>query len=163
MKALIVSVLLCSGLAFASCGGGEDSTSQSSEATKASTTTASSTPKPKVVVPTTIRPTKYAFRDVKQGTGPEAKAGDQLDIQYVGVGYKTGKEFDSSWGEEDPFSFTLGRGEVIKGWEQGMKGMKVGGLREMVIPPNLGYGSKGTSSVAPGETLVYSVELLAIK
>ena len=83
-----------------------------------------------------------------QGTrrrhGAEAKSGDKVTVQYVGVNYKTGKEFDSSWSRNEPFTFTLGAGEVIPGWDQGVEGMKVGGRRELVIPPELAYGPAGS-------------------
>ena len=70
-----------------------------------------------------------------EGNGAEAKSGDEVTVQYVGVNYKSGKEFDSSWSRNEPFTFTLGAGEVIPGWDQGSKGMKVGGRRELIIPP----------------------------
>jgi peptidylprolyl isomerase len=175
MKVLIATACLCLGLSLASCGGDSDgsATTQSSDsvaggATESSTITTesnstSASAKPKLTVPKGVPESEFAFRDVKEGKGAGAKAGDQLGVQYVGIGYKTGEEFDSSWGESEPFTFTLGRGEVIDGWERGLVGMKVGGRREMVIPAKLAYGSQGTSSVAPGETLVFAVELLAIE
>lgn len=173
MKILIAIACLCLGLSIASCGGGSDdsSTTQSTDsaaATEADTGTTASNPtsestKPKVTVPKGVPENEFAFRDVKEGKGAGAKAGDKLSVQYVGIGYKTGKEFDSSWGESEPFTFTLGSGDVIEGWDRGLVGMKVGGRREMVIPAKLAYGSQGTSSVAPDETLVFVVELLAIE
>jgi len=173
MKILIAIACLCLGLLLASCGGESDdsATTQSGDpaaATESDTDTAESGPastsaKPKLTVPKGVPENELAFRDVKEGSGAAAKAGDQLSVQYVGIGYKTGEEFDSSWGESKPFTFTLGRGEVIDGWDQGLVGLKVGGRREMVIPANLAYGSQGTPSVAPDETLVFAVELLAIE
>jgi peptidylprolyl isomerase len=83
-------------------------------------------------------------------------------VQYVGVGYKSGLEFDSSWGRE-PFTFTLGGGELIKGWEEGLKGMKVGGRRELITPPDYAYGPQGSGNIAPNATLVFVIDLLAVK
>jgi peptidylprolyl isomerase len=173
MKILIAMACLCLGLSLASCGGDSDGSaatqsSDSAAATESDTGTTESNPasasaKPKLTVPKSVPEDEFAFRDVKKGSGAAAKAGDQLGVQYVGIGYKTGEEFDSSWDESEPFTFTLGSGEVIDGWDRGLVGMKVGGRREMVIPANLAYGSQGTSSVAPGETLVFAVELLAIE
>lgn len=118
--------------------------------------------KPKVTVPSGAPPKKLVIKDLKEGEGPAAKAGDELSVQYVGVNYKTGKEFDSSWSHGQPFGFTLGEGEVLAGWEQGVEGMKVGGRRELIIPPSLGYGPAGTGSIPPNETLVFVIDLLEI-
>ena len=87
-----------------------------------------------------------------------------MTVQYVGVNYKTGKEFDASWDRGEPFSFTLGADQVIPGWDQGVAGMKVGGRRELIIPPQLGYGSTGEPpAIPPNETLIFVVDLLAAK
>ncbi|HEU4944895.1 MAG TPA: FKBP-type peptidyl-prolyl cis-trans isomerase [Solirubrobacterales bacterium] len=165
---------LCLGLALTSCGGGDDPSAtqpddsatadagESSTGTTESSSTSASA-KPELTVPTNVPENQLVFRDVKEGSGPAAKAGDQLGVQYVGIGYKTGEEFDSSWDESEPFTFTLGQGEVIDGWDRGLVGMKVGGRRELVIPAKLAYGSEGTSSIAPDEALVFAVELLAIE
>ena len=99
-----------------------------------------------------------------EGDGAEAKAGDKITVQYVGVGYRSEEEFDSSWSRNEPFTFTLGAGEVIPGWDQGIAGMKVGGRRELIIPPNLAYGPSGSPPViGPNETLIFVVDLLAVK
>ena len=91
------------------------------------------------------------------------KLGDEVTVQYVGVNYESGEEFDSSWGRE-PFSFTVGAGMVIPGWEQGIAGMKVGGRRELIIPPDLAYGEAGSPpSIPPNETLVFVIDLYAVK
>ena len=104
---------------------------------------------------------KLVIKDLEEGTGAEAKAGDRVTVQYVGVNYKNGKEFDSSWSRNEPFPLTLGAGEVIPGWEQGIEGMKVGGRRELIIPPELAYGEAGyPPSIAPNETLVFVIDLL---
>jgi peptidylprolyl isomerase len=112
--------------------------------------------KPKVEVPKGPPPKKLVIKDLEKGKAPSAKAGDELTVEYVGVDYKTGKQFDASWDRGEPFSFELGSGGVIAGWEQGIEGMKVGGRRELIIPPELAYGpEKGT--------LVFVVDLLAIE
>lgn len=96
------------------------------------------------------------------GNGPEATAGQTVSVNYRGT-LENGKEFDSSY-ERGPFSFPLGAGRVIKGWDEGVAGMKVGGKRKLVIPPELGYGSRGAGGVIPGNaTLIFEVELLGIK
>ncbi|MFL5833724.1 MAG: FKBP-type peptidyl-prolyl cis-trans isomerase [Solirubrobacterales bacterium] len=114
--------------------------------------------------PSGAPPKELVTNDLEEGSGPEAKSGDTVTVQYVGVNYKTGKEFDSSWSRSEPFSFTLGAGEVIPGWDQGIEGMKVGGRRELVIPPELGYGSAGAPpAIPPNETLVFVVDLEAVE
>jgi len=118
--------------------------------------------KPKVVPPKGPKPKQLVVKDLEEGTGPEAKSGDELTVQYVGVGYESGKQFDSSW-EREPFSFTLGEGNLIKGWEEGLEGMKVGGRRELITPPDYAYGSEGAGAIAPNATLVFVVDLLEVK
>ncbi len=87
-----------------------------------------------------------------------------MTVQYVGVLYKDGKEFDSSWSRNEPFPLTLGAGEVIPGWDQGVEGMKEGGRRELVIPPELGYGEAGfPPAIPPNETLVFVVDLVEVQ
>lgn len=119
--------------------------------------------KPKVKVPSGPPPKKLVIKELEKGKGPEAKIGDEVTVEYVGVDYKTGKQFDASWDRGEPFSFELGVGQVIAGWEQGIEGMKVGERRELVIPPELGYGAAGAPpAIPPNETLVFVVDLLAI-
>jgi peptidylprolyl isomerase len=118
--------------------------------------------KPKVVPPKGPKPKQLVVEDLEEGTGPEAKPGDELTVQYVGVGYESGKEFDSSWGKK-PFTFTLGDGKLIKGWEEGLEGMKVGGRRELITPPDYAYGSEGAGAIAPNATLVFVIDLLEVK
>jgi peptidylprolyl isomerase len=132
------------------------------------TTTTATTPtsgplatEPKVTPPKGPPPTKLETKDLIVGTGPEAKAGQSVTVNYVGVLFKGGTEFDASWKRKEPFTFTLGQGQVIKGWDQGVPGMKVGGRRELVIPSNLAYGPKGSgSSIPPNAPLVFVVDLL---
>ncbi|HEY2004648.1 MAG TPA: FKBP-type peptidyl-prolyl cis-trans isomerase [Candidatus Saccharimonadia bacterium] len=112
----------------------------------------------------TASPTdKLVVTDEKVGTGTEAVAGKTVTVNYVGT-LTNGTKFDSSYDRNQPFSFTLGQGQVIKGWDQGVAGMKVGGKRKLVIPPDLGYGAQGAgSSIPPNATLVFEVELLDVK
>ena len=108
-------------------------------------------------------PKELEIRDLEEGSGAEAKAGDEVTVQYVGVNYKNGKEFDASWGRGEPFTFQLGAGMVIPGWDQGVEGMKVGGRRELVIPPELAYGPEGSPpAIGPNETLIFVIDLLEV-
>jgi peptidylprolyl isomerase len=158
-------IALCAVLAFAGCGSSDDSSTESSESsgsTAAETSGESSAEKtkPKVTAPTGAPPKKLEIKELEEGSGAEAKAGDEVTVQYVGVNYKNGKEFDSSWSRSEPFSFTLGAGEVIPGWDQGVEGMKVGGRRELIIPPELAYGKTGSPPVIPpNETLIFVIDL----
>ncbi len=119
--------------------------------------------KPNVTVPTGAPPSKLETKELIKGTGPEAKAGESVTVNYVGVLYHGGKEFDSSWKRSEPFSFTLGKGQVIKGWDQGVAGMKVGGRRELIIPSELAYGKTGSPpKIPPNAPLVFVVDLLGV-
>jgi peptidylprolyl isomerase len=120
-------------------------------------------PKPTVEVPKGPAPTQLVVKDLKTGSGVEAKSGDQVSVQYVGVLYSDGKQFDSSWDRGQPFSFQLGGSQVIPGWDQGVAGMKVGGRRELVIPPDLGYGAQGQPPTIPANaTLVFVIDLVSV-
>jgi peptidylprolyl isomerase len=162
VKALMLTIAVCAGLAVAGCGGSDDSSTESSAASEATTTESSAEKtKPTVTVPKGAPPKKLEIKELEEGSGAEAKAGDEVTVQYVGVNYKNGKEFDSSWSRSEPFSFTLGAGEVIPGWDQGVEGMKVGGRRELIIPPELAYGEAGAPpAIGPNETLVFVIDLL---
>ncbi|QSQ12585.1 FKBP-type peptidyl-prolyl cis-trans isomerase [Myxococcus landrumensis] len=103
------------------------------------------------------------IEDSKEGTGDVAKAGQTVSVHYVGT-LTDGKKFDSSRDRGQPFSFKLGAGQVIQGWDQGVAGMKVGGVRKLTIPPELGYGARGAGGVIPpNATLVFEVELLGVR
>jgi len=120
--------------------------------------------KPTVEVPDGPPPTTLQIDDIVEGDGAEAKPGDTLSMQYVGVNYADGKQFDASWDTGQPLTFQLGSGGVIKGWDQGIAGMKVGGRRELIVPPNLGYGAQGSPpAIGPNETLVFVVDLLDVQ
>jgi peptidylprolyl isomerase len=122
-----------------------------------------STAKPEVDFPGGEPPADLQITDIQEGDGDVAKAGDTVQVHYVGVAYSTGEEFDSSYERGDPLEFQLGAGRVIAGWDQGVQGMKVGGRRQLVIPPHLAYGDRGAGSViAPGETLIFVCDLVAV-
>jgi peptidylprolyl isomerase len=166
VKPFALIVALCLALGLAACGGGggatidtEATTSESS----ASTADGTEKTKPKVTVPKGAPPKKLEIREIEAGTGEEAKAGDEVTVQYVGVNYKNGKEFDASWDRGEPFSFKLGAGMVIPGWDKGVEGMKVGGRRELIIPPKLAYGPEGSPpAIGPEETLIFVIDLLEV-
>jgi peptidylprolyl isomerase len=109
-------------------------------------------------------PTDLVVTDITTGDGPEATSGSTVEVHYVGVSHSTGEEFDASYNRGQPLSFRLGAGQVISGWDQGVAGMKVGGRRQLVIPPHLGYGDRGAGGViGPGETLIFVVDLLGVR
>ncbi len=120
--------------------------------------------KPDVTVPEGEPPSGLEIEDVEVGTGPEATPGSDVDVHYVGVSWSNGRQFDASWDRGATFSFRLGGGQVISGWDQGVAGMKVGGRRRLTIPPDLAYGSQGAGGViGPGETLVFVVDLVGVR
>jgi peptidylprolyl isomerase len=137
----------------------------STSATTASVKTPATGPlskEPTVTPPSTPAPTKLVTKELIVGTGPEAKAGDSVTVNYVGVLYKGGKVFDASWKRNETFPFVLGKSQVIPGWEQGIVGMKVGGRRELIIPSGLAYGAKGSPpTIPPNSALIFVVDLLA--
>ncbi len=118
--------------------------------------------KPEIDFPGGEPPTALHITDIWEGDGHEAKAGDTVQVHYVGVAYSTGEEFDASWNRGDPLQFQLGAGRVIAGWDQGVQGMKVGGRRQLIIPPDLAYGERGAGNViSPGETLIFVCDLVS--
>lgn len=119
--------------------------------------------KPTITIPQTPPPATLQIEDRVVGEGAEAVSGKNVVVHYVGVSWSTGKEFDASWERRKTFSFRLGAGNVIKGWDQGVVGMKVGGQRQLVIPPDLGYGARGVGPIKPNETLVFVVDLLEVQ
>ncbi len=119
--------------------------------------------KPVVNVPNGPAPKQLVTKDLVVGTGKTVKAGQTVTVNYVGVLYKTGKEFDSSWKNGQPATFPLTAGGVIQGWVEGIPGMKVGGRRELIIPANLAYGTRGNPpTIPPNSPLVFVVDLLSI-
>ena len=117
---------------------------------------------PTVKVPSAAAPTTLEKKDLIVGTGATAQDGDTITVNYVGVLYKGGKTFDSSWSRKAPTSFPLSNGSVIPGWVEGIAGMRVGGRRELIIPPALAYGAAGQGTIPKNATLIFIVDLLAI-
>lgn len=118
---------------------------------------------PSITKPSGPAPAKLETKELVKGTGPEAKSGDAIEVNYVGELYKTGKVFNSTWKEtKEPAKFTLAEGSVIKGWVKGIEGMRVGGRRELIIPAEEAYGKEGRPPTIPkNEALVFVVDLLA--
>ena len=121
------------------------------------------TVKPEIDFPYCDPPAELEIVDILLGNGDEARAGSQVRVHYVGVAYSTGEEFDASYNRGEPLSFRLGAGRVIAGWDAGVAGMKVGGRRQLTIPPHLAYGDRGAGGlIKPGETLIFVVDLLQV-
>ena len=179
VRALTIAAALA--LFLAGCGGSD------SESTTDTTTASESfyikAPRPKIVLSTKYlkfkpnglfgpEPKPYfsndpppdflATSDLVEGIGTLGLEGDKITVQYVGYTYDSRKKFYSSWDEGKPFTFTLGKGEVIEAWEEGIPGMEVSDRREMVVPPELGYGSKRMGKIPPNSTLVYVIDLLKV-
>ena len=120
--------------------------------------------KPGVEVPDGAPPEELVVEDIVEGDGQEAKQGDQVTVNYVGVDYETGEQFDASWDRGEEFPFQLGSGQVIPGWDQGVEGMKVGGRRQLIIPPDLAYGPQGQPpDIGPNATLVFVIDLTGVQ
>ncbi len=121
--------------------------------------------KPDIQVPEHSPSYQLEVEDIEVGDGDEAQSGHIVEVHYVGVSWQTGREFDASWNRGETFKFGLGKGQVIAGWDQGVAGMKVGGRRKLVIPPHLGYGSRGAGGglIKPGETLIFVVDLVGTR
>jgi peptidylprolyl isomerase len=173
-RSLILPLLaLAAAAVVAGCGGSSSKAAGIVAAPTAGATEASvpATPKPPpalakkptVTVPTGPAPAKLVTKDLVQGTGATVKAGQTVTVNYVGVLYKTGKEFDSSWKTGQPATFPLTAGGVIQGWVQGIPGMKIGGRRELIIPASLAYGKAGRPPTIPANSpLVFVVDVLSI-
>jgi peptidylprolyl isomerase len=173
-RAVLPTVLALAAVAFAGCGGDDSTTTADIPASagpppkpvttpKASTNLKDTKTKPQVPKQTGKPPTKLVVKDIVVGKGKPAEKGDKLSMQYVGVLYDTGEEFDSSWDSGQPFNFTLGKGMVIKGWDQGLVGIKPGGRRQLTIPAKLAYGPQGQPpSIPPNSTLVFIVDALKV-
>ena len=175
LLALLLALALTGGLA--ACGGGDDASGESA----ATPIPVPQDPaadiqriveglnddlksKPEIAAPQGSPPATLEKRDIVRGAGPKAKAGDSLTMEYVGVSWSTGVEFDASWGKE-AFSFDdLGQGQVIAGWNEGLIGMRKGGRRLLVIPADKGYGPQGSPpAIGPNETLIFAVDLIRIR
>ena len=150
LAVLIVAVILIGRSGGDDDGGGGDLTDTST--------------KPEIEVPDDPPPEELVVEDIVEGDGQEAKSGDNVTVNYVGVDYETGEQFDASWDSGQEFPFQLGSGQVIPGWDQGVEGMKVGGRRQLIIPPDLAYGPQGQPpDIGPNATLVFVIDLTAIQ
>jgi peptidylprolyl isomerase len=165
--AIVIAGCGSSGSSSSTIGVGNENSADSALA-KAGTSSTAATPtsgplatEPKVTPPAGAAPTKLVTKDLVAGTGQEAKSGQNVTVNYVGILFHGGKEFDASWKRKEPFTFALGKGQVIAGWDQGVAGMKVGGRRELIIPAELAYGAKGSPpTIPPNAPLVFVVDLL---
>jgi peptidylprolyl isomerase len=180
------ALLACAALGLGACGGdAEDPIEQSvreqaklaqetatTPATTTATTPAKAGPtiekldisedldkKPEIAKPSGDPPDELYSRDIVEGKGKAAKTGDNVSMQYVGVSFSSGEQFDASWDRDEPFEFQLGKKSVIAGWDEGIVGMKKGGRRLLVIPPDQAYGAQGQGSIGPNETLMFVVDL----
>jgi len=115
--------------------------------------------KPEIAKPSGDPPDELYQRDVVAGKGKAVKTGDNVAVQYVGVLFSDGEQFDASWDRDEPFEFQLGKMGVIAGWDEGVVGMKKGGRRMLVIPPDKAYGAQGQGSIGPNETLIFVIDL----
>ena len=174
----LLSLLVLAGLLVLVACGSEDTEAPASSSTASESTVdtpsssdaTSTTPAP--AGPTEVADSVYATSTaglktaaLTEGSGTEATSGDRVTVHYTGWLQSDSTKFDSSRDRGEPFSFTLGAGEVIRGWDQGVRGMKVGGIRQLVIPPDLAYGSRGAGggAIPPNATLIFEVELLEVR
>jgi peptidylprolyl isomerase len=175
-RSLLLTLLLAvaAPATAAGCGGDDDSSGASSSPPPHSDTTEHSpgaleealkdtSAKPVIPKPTGTPPRRLVTEDIVKGKGPPARAGDTVTVQYEGVTFSTGEQFDASWDRGRPFTFKLG-GQVIPGWNKGVVGMRKGGRRMLTIPPELAYGAQGAPPViGPNETLVFVIDMLSIR
>jgi peptidylprolyl isomerase len=178
LRARTIALLAAAAVGVGACGDDKSDTASTpaepAAAAPATATSTTTTPaksgsldiskdlssKPKIPKPSGDPPTKLVVKDIVAGKGRAAKAGDNVVVNYVGVLFSTGEQFDASWDSGKPFAFVLGQGGVIPGWDQGVAGMKIGGRRLLIIPPDLAYGAQGQGSIGPNETLVFVIDLL---
>jgi len=159
LLSMILAVALVGALALAGC----NTKAETPTATAPAEVPAAEEPAPSTAGTPTADVTELKIEEIKVGTGAEAKPGDTVSVHYTGW-LTDGTQFDSSKNSGQPFEFQLGQGMVIKGWDVGVAGMKVGGIRKLTIPADMGYGEQGAGGVIPpGATLVFEVELLAVK
>ena len=192
MSRAVLIIIACFALLLGGCGGGSSSTSSTSTGSSSDSSTAAEKPfviptkgeppivyeeeflkkegknglvgpELKPVMPKGPPPKTLALTDLVEGIGHLATKGSTVTVQYVGVLYGSGKKFDSSWDHGEPFTFKLGAGEVIPGWEEGIQGMEVADRRELVVPPELAYGNQQAGSIPPNSTLIFVVEMLKVK
>jgi peptidylprolyl isomerase len=180
VRASLRLATLCTAALIASCGssgaastvgGGNRTSSENAFAKSAergfntgvAPTSGPLSKEPKVTPPPGPTPTKLVVKDLIVGDGPEARAGKTVTVNYVGILFHGGETFNTSWRRKEPFSFTLGSGQVMPGWDLGLVGMRVGGRRELVIPAQLAYGASGSlPAIPPNAPLVFVVDLLGV-
>lgn len=167
---LALILVLIASPSLAACGGDDDGEAGTVTSSGAPTEEDAATPsgdlgsKPSVEVPSGPPPDSLEVEEITEGDGEEAAPGDLLEVEYVGVAYDSGEEFDSSWERPEPFAFQLGAGMVIPGWDEGLEGMRAGGRRELTIPPDLAYGAQGAPpDIGPDETLVFVIDLVDVR
>ncbi len=179
MRRPLTSALLALALGLSACGDDDEEETTTGADAPAATATPEATAapadipalaakiskdldeKPTIPKPEGSPPAELMVEDIVTGKGKAAKQGDTVTVQYVGASWSTGQEFDASWDRGEAFKFPLGAGQVIPGWDQGVAGMKPGGRRLLVIPPDLGYGPAGSPpAIGPNETLVFVVDLV---
>lgn len=161
----LIASAAAAGLLLAACGGDEtDANGEVASSEAPETTEQDLSAKPEFTIDNEGEPpAELVIEDLVVGEGAEAKVGDTVSMHYVGKAWSNGAQFDASWDRGQTFDFTIGQGRVIAGWDQGIPGMKVGGRRKLVIPPDLGYGAAGAGgAIGPNETLVFVVDLVAI-
>lgn len=171
MRLLLALLTVLLALVLAACGGEDsDTTSEAATETTAPAETTEAAPpaaageKPEVAKPKGDPPSRLVKKDLDKGSGAAAKDGDLLTVHYVGVAWSTGEQFDASWDRGEPFSFPLGQGQVIQGWDDGLVGMKEGGRRRLEIPSEQAYGSAGSPpAIGPDEALVFVVDLVKVE
>jgi len=175
MRRLLPCLLLLLLVVAAACGSDDDSGEPAAKPTPEKTSEEPSpsaqrealkdtTTKPVIPKPSGSPPRRLDKQDIVKGKGPAAKPGDIVTVQYVGVAFSTGDEFDASWDRGQPFAVPLGAGQVIEGWDKGLVGMRKGGRRMLTIPPELAYGSEGSPpTIAPNETLIFVIDAIDIK
>jgi peptidylprolyl isomerase len=169
---LVLLIAVLASLAAAGCGSDESDSGGGYRSEEPQTETSvmeaqeklkDTSTKPEIPKPTGAPPRRLVRDDIVRGKGPAAKPGDNITVRYVGVSFSNGEQFDASWDTGRPFTFRLGAGEVIPGWDKGIEGMRRGGRRQLTIPPELAYGAEGRRpDIAPNETLVIMVDLVSI-
>ena len=172
LRPVLILIAVVAVLGAAACGDDDDSSSGSEQKENAEQSTETVPPeealedtstKPVIPKPTGSPPRKLVKEDIVKGKGPGAKPGDTVTVNYVGMNFSNGVEFDSSWDSGAPFPVQLGTGSVIAGWDKGLVGVKKDGRRKLVIPPEMGYGAEGyPPDIPPNETLVFVIDVVSI-